>query len=189
MLMVDKILWWSEYLEAKKKMRKDILTAKRLSWRDYCNSLDADFNKAVSTIKNQKRNRDRTGTFTHPEGPAAATSAMVDHIQQVYNGHLLHYHVLLFLLLAKMNCHTKLQSPHLTRVYSIPNALKSIYGDFLVERLQVLTIYAQRCLYRLHHNLQLFCQLFSKFAVFGLTPHCNGDKHKCFQSSRKVTQL
>ena len=40
-------------------------------------------------IKNQKRNRERTGTFTHPEGPNAAATAMVTHLEQVYNGNLL----------------------------------------------------------------------------------------------------
>lgn len=86
---VDKVFCWIKYQVAKKNLCRDILTAKRLSWRDYCNSMDTDFNKAISTIKNQKRNRESSGTFTHPEGPAAASTAMVNHLAQVYNGHLL----------------------------------------------------------------------------------------------------
>jgi hypothetical protein len=49
--------------------------------------------KLISTklfqVKFQKRKREQPGTFTHPDGPAAAASAMVNHLEQVYNGEFL----------------------------------------------------------------------------------------------------
>lgn len=83
---VPKIRWWTEYKQAQKQFRRDVLVAKRLSWRDYCHSLEVDFNKAVSQVKYQKRKREQSGTFTHPDGSAAAATAMVNHLKQVYNG-------------------------------------------------------------------------------------------------------
>lgn len=121
---VDKIFRWSEYQIAKKNLSRDVLTAKRLSWRDYCNSLDCDFNKAVSTIKNQKRNRERTGTFTHPGGPVAASEAMVNHLEQVYNGHLLPVTRTTF------SCFSENDLPHL---YPIAESDSGMFQADLIE--------------------------------------------------------
>ena len=49
--VVDKLLWWQKHQQAHRQFRHDVLVAKWLPWRDYCHSLEVDFDKAQSQIK------------------------------------------------------------------------------------------------------------------------------------------
>ena len=85
----DKLVSWTKYLVANKTYRRLILVAKRLSWRDYCNSLEKDFTKAVSQVKFLKRKREQSGTYSHPDGPQTAATTMATHLAKVYDGQYL----------------------------------------------------------------------------------------------------
>jgi hypothetical protein len=86
---IDKIVTWTKYIAANAKFRYQILVAKRLSWRDYCRSLEVDFNKAISQVKFGKRRREQSGTFSHVDGPGTAAKIMADHLEKVYDGQYL----------------------------------------------------------------------------------------------------
>lgn len=86
---LEKIKWYHAHAEAKKRFRNDVLAAKRLSWRDYCDSLERDFNKAQSQVKFLKRKRERSSKYSHPDGPLAAATTMASHLASVYDGHTL----------------------------------------------------------------------------------------------------
>jgi hypothetical protein len=86
---LDKLVSWTKYIASNAKFRYQILVAKRLSWRDYCRSLEADYSKAVSQIKYQKRKREQSSTFSHPDGPEKAATIMANHLEQVYDGQYL----------------------------------------------------------------------------------------------------
>lgn len=66
-----------------------VLLAKRQSWRAFCDQLDRDCAKALSTVKHLKKRHQSSSTFMHPDGPAAAVTTMTQHLSSVYNGSLL----------------------------------------------------------------------------------------------------
>ncbi|KAG1569247.1 hypothetical protein G6F47_013773 [Rhizopus delemar] len=66
-----------------------VLDAKRLSWQAFCKSLESDFTKAVSKVKQLKRRHLTSSSFSHPDGPATAVEVMARHLASVYDGHLL----------------------------------------------------------------------------------------------------
>ncbi|KAI9243685.1 hypothetical protein EDC94DRAFT_630509 [Helicostylum pulchrum] len=86
---LDKLVTWKNYISSNAKFRYQILVAKRLSWRDYCRSLTDDYTKAMSQIKYQKRKREQSSTFSHPEGPEKAANIMANHLEKVYDGQYL----------------------------------------------------------------------------------------------------
>jgi hypothetical protein len=86
---LDKVSCWLTYTKAQKQFRHDIVVAKRLSWRDYCHSLENDFNKATSQIKYSKKKREKSATFSHPNGPVTAAKVMATHMESIYSGQYL----------------------------------------------------------------------------------------------------
>ncbi|OAD72681.1 hypothetical protein PHYBLDRAFT_145997 [Phycomyces blakesleeanus NRRL 1555(-)] len=73
-----------------KKWRLAIVQqAKRQSWHVFCQSIERDFSKATSKIKQLKRRRQPQHTFQHDDGPAVAAATMCDHLATVYSGHIL----------------------------------------------------------------------------------------------------
>ncbi|OAD75519.1 hypothetical protein PHYBLDRAFT_166756 [Phycomyces blakesleeanus NRRL 1555(-)] len=86
---IDKINWWSRHQHAHKEFRQQVQTAKHLSWHAFCHSMNSDFNKATSKIKQLKRRRQLQHTFQHDDGPAVAATVMCDHLASVYSGHIL----------------------------------------------------------------------------------------------------
>lgn len=88
-LGVDKAYWWHLYLQAHKSFRRAVATAKRLSWKNFCASLEKDFTKATSTMARLKRRNMSTATFSHPDGTQASVDTMATHLASVYDGSLL----------------------------------------------------------------------------------------------------
>ena len=86
---VDKAFWWTQHKDAHREFRRLVSAAKRLSWKNFCDSLEKDFKKAISTLARIKRRRDCSSSFSHADGPQAATSVMADHLASVYSGSLL----------------------------------------------------------------------------------------------------
>ncbi|KAG1443293.1 hypothetical protein G6F56_010727 [Rhizopus delemar] len=69
------------------RFRAAVLSAKRQSWRAFCDTLArGEFALALSKVK-VIRNRPRLQVgFTHPDGPVAGANAMRDHLASVYSG-------------------------------------------------------------------------------------------------------
>ncbi|KAI9007580.1 hypothetical protein CLU79DRAFT_723522 [Phycomyces nitens] len=86
---IDKINWWSRHQHAHQEFRQQVQTAKRQSWHAFCRSLERDFAKATSKIKQIKRRRQPKHVFQHDDGPAAAATIMCNHLASVYSGHIL----------------------------------------------------------------------------------------------------
>lgn len=86
---IDKALWWSRHEHASLLFRKAVQAAKRLSWKKFVASLEKDFSKATSSIKNIKRRDASSASFAHPDGPATSASVMANHLASIYDGSLL----------------------------------------------------------------------------------------------------
>ncbi|KAG1058376.1 hypothetical protein G6F41_013988 [Rhizopus arrhizus] len=52
---IDKVYWWHQHQQANVSFRQAVATAKRLSWQAFCKSLESDFTKAISKVKQLKR--------------------------------------------------------------------------------------------------------------------------------------
>ncbi|KAG1554768.1 hypothetical protein G6F50_012949 [Rhizopus delemar] len=66
-----------------------VLDAKRLSWQAFCKSLESDFTKAISKVKQLKRRHQSSASFSHPDGPSKAVEVMANHLASVFDGSLL----------------------------------------------------------------------------------------------------
>ncbi|OAD68346.1 hypothetical protein PHYBLDRAFT_150526 [Phycomyces blakesleeanus NRRL 1555(-)] len=55
----------------------------------FCQSIEHNFSKATSKIKQLKRRRQPQHTFQHDNGPAVAAATICDHLATVYSGHIL----------------------------------------------------------------------------------------------------
>lgn len=86
---IDKADAYFFFQRAQKSFRTAVLLAKRQSWRAFCDQLDRDCAKALSTVKHLKKRHQSSSTFMHPDGPAAAVTTMAQHLSSVYNGSLL----------------------------------------------------------------------------------------------------
>lgn len=86
---IVKIDYWNKHRDAQLRLRKLVRVAKRESWKAFCASLESDFPKAISKIKNLKRRHQASHTFSHPDGPASAVSVMASHLAQTFSGNLL----------------------------------------------------------------------------------------------------
>lgn len=85
----DKCYWWRKHREAQKVFRNLVSAAKRLSWQQFCASLEKDPAKAISALAKIKRRRQCSSTYAHADGPQASVDAMASHLSSVYNGSLL----------------------------------------------------------------------------------------------------
>ncbi|KAG0780410.1 hypothetical protein G6F21_012145 [Rhizopus arrhizus] len=86
---IDKVYWWHQHQQANVSFRQAVATAKRLSWQAFCKSLESDFTKAISKVKQLKHRHLTSSSYTHPDGPATAVEVMARHLASVYDGHLL----------------------------------------------------------------------------------------------------
>ncbi|KAG1610169.1 hypothetical protein G6F44_013579 [Rhizopus delemar] len=66
-----------------------VANAKRLSWQAFCKSLESDFTKAISKVKQLKRRHQSSASFSHPDGPSKAVEVMASHLASVFDGSLL----------------------------------------------------------------------------------------------------
>ncbi|KAG1058576.1 hypothetical protein G6F41_013885 [Rhizopus arrhizus] len=66
-----------------------VANAKRLSWQAFCKSLETDFTKAISKVKQLKRRHQSSSSFSHPDGPSKAVEVMASHLASVFDGSLL----------------------------------------------------------------------------------------------------
>ncbi|CAO3703465.1 unnamed protein product [Rhizopus stolonifer] len=86
---IDKVYWWHQHQQANTSFRQAVATAKRLSWQAFCKSLESDFTKAISKVKQLKRRHQSSASFSHPDGPSKAVEIMATHLASVYDGSLL----------------------------------------------------------------------------------------------------
>ncbi|KAI9309943.1 hypothetical protein BX666DRAFT_2100201 [Dichotomocladium elegans] len=86
---VDKAYWWTLYQDAHRSFRHAVAAAKRLSWKNFCASLEKDFSKATATLARLKRRKQASSSYTHPDGPQSAVDTMAAHLATVYDGSLL----------------------------------------------------------------------------------------------------
>ncbi|KAG2192063.1 hypothetical protein INT47_006506 [Mucor saturninus] len=86
---VDKAYWWNQHLAAHKSLRRLVSAAKRLSWKNFCESLETNLSKATATLARIKRRRQCSSTYAHLDGPQASVDAMANHLSSVYAGNLL----------------------------------------------------------------------------------------------------
>ncbi|KAG1442779.1 hypothetical protein G6F56_010928 [Rhizopus delemar] len=86
---IDKVFWWNKHQQANASFRQAVATAKRLSWKAFCKSLESDFTKATAKVKQLKRRHQSSASFTHPDGPSKAVEVMATHLASVYDGSLL----------------------------------------------------------------------------------------------------
>ncbi|KAG1534405.1 hypothetical protein G6F51_012115 [Rhizopus arrhizus] len=84
---IDKALWWDRHQVAQARFRSALKSAKRLSWRAFCDSLArGELARAMSKVKVIRNRRRQQVGFTHPDGPAAGANAMRQHLASVYSG-------------------------------------------------------------------------------------------------------
>ncbi|KAI9267998.1 hypothetical protein BDA99DRAFT_422104, partial [Phascolomyces articulosus] len=84
---MNKLTWWVRHQEARAKLRRAIRSHSRGTWKDFCTSLENDdYSKTTARIKKIKQRRTILPTFSHPEGPTAAATAMASHLEKVYDG-------------------------------------------------------------------------------------------------------
>jgi hypothetical protein len=88
-LDVDKAYWWQKHKEAHRSFHRLVSAAKRLSWKNFCDSLEKDFSIATGSLARIKRRRECSATYAHPDGPQASVDAMSAHLASVYDGSLL----------------------------------------------------------------------------------------------------
>jgi hypothetical protein len=86
---VDKAYYWHLHLQAHKSFRRAVAAAKRLSWKNFCMSLQKDFAKATATMSRLKRRKETSAMYAHPDGPQASVDSMATHLATVYDGSLL----------------------------------------------------------------------------------------------------
>ncbi|KAG1443141.1 hypothetical protein G6F56_010783 [Rhizopus delemar] len=69
------------------RFRAAVLSAKRQSWRAFCDTLArGEFALALSKVKVIRNRRRLHVGFSHPDGPVAGASAMRQHLASVYSG-------------------------------------------------------------------------------------------------------
>lgn len=83
---MERPYWWIKHKEASKFFRRAVQAAKRASWKKFVASIESDFSKATSSIKNIKRRHASSSSFAHPDGPAASASVMATHLASIYDG-------------------------------------------------------------------------------------------------------
>ncbi|OAD78125.1 hypothetical protein PHYBLDRAFT_164998 [Phycomyces blakesleeanus NRRL 1555(-)] len=86
---IDKIHWWDKHLKAQAEFRHQVQSSKCQSWHAFCRSLEHDFSKATSKIKQLKQQRQPQHVFQHSDGPATAATIMCEHLASVYSGSIL----------------------------------------------------------------------------------------------------
>ncbi|KAG1036278.1 hypothetical protein G6F43_013077 [Rhizopus delemar] len=86
---IDKVYWWHQHQQANVSFRQAVANAKRLSWQAFCKSLESDFTKAISKVKQLKRRHQSSSSFSHPDGPSKAVEVMASHLASVFDGSLL----------------------------------------------------------------------------------------------------
>ncbi|OAD71767.1 hypothetical protein PHYBLDRAFT_72807, partial [Phycomyces blakesleeanus NRRL 1555(-)] len=85
----DRIHWWDKHLKVQAEFRHQVQSSKRQSWHAFCKSMEQDFSKATSKIKQLKRQQQPQHMFQHSDGPATAATIMCEHLASVYSGSIL----------------------------------------------------------------------------------------------------
>ncbi|KAG0931012.1 hypothetical protein G6F32_011821 [Rhizopus arrhizus] len=86
---IDKVYWWHQHQQANTSFRQAVANARRLSWQAFCKSLESDFTKAISKVKQLKQRHQSSSSFSHPDGPSKAVEVMASHLASVFDGSLL----------------------------------------------------------------------------------------------------
>ena len=86
---LDKVEWWERHQQAHAEFRTAVKESRRQAWRNHCDAMARDPMKAASKVKQLRRRKMQSHTFTHENGPQAAAEHMCEHLSQVYSGELL----------------------------------------------------------------------------------------------------
>ncbi|CAO3664058.1 unnamed protein product [Umbelopsis vinacea] len=80
---------WELLQQAALRLRRAIKASRQQSFRNFCTSLENNFSKATKVIKQMRRRRQTSASFSHPHGPQRAVEVLAEHLSSVYSGHLL----------------------------------------------------------------------------------------------------
>ena len=87
---LNKMTWWLRHQEASARVRRTLKKRNRETWRHFCRRLETDdYTKTTATIKKIRQKRTIQHTFSHQDGPLAAANQMAQHLETVFDGHLL----------------------------------------------------------------------------------------------------
>ena len=82
---LDKVEWWERHQQAHAEFRTAVKESRRQAWRNHCDAMARDPMKAASKVKQLRRRKMQSHTFTHENGPQAAAEHMCEHLSQVYS--------------------------------------------------------------------------------------------------------
>ncbi|KAG2224392.1 hypothetical protein INT45_002931 [Circinella minor] len=89
---IDKLPQWLRHQEAAARVRRALNKCRKEMWRIFCDKLEKDdYSKTTATIKRIRQRRTIQPTYSHIDGPVAAANTMAQHLEKVYNGHLLNH--------------------------------------------------------------------------------------------------
>ncbi|KAI9250592.1 hypothetical protein BDA99DRAFT_445011, partial [Phascolomyces articulosus] len=87
---LNKMPWWLRHQEASARVRRALKKRNRETWHIFCKRLETDdYTKTTATIKKIRQKRTIQHTFSHQDGPLAAANQMAQHLENVFDGHLL----------------------------------------------------------------------------------------------------
>jgi hypothetical protein len=80
---------WTEHQQAVRHLRYKIKASRKQAFKNFCSSLEHNFTKATQVIKQMRRRREVSASFSHPHGPQRAVEVLAEHLSGVYNGDIL----------------------------------------------------------------------------------------------------
>ncbi|KAG2225960.1 hypothetical protein INT45_006656 [Circinella minor] len=89
-LGMNKLTWRLRHQEARAKVRRALKKRSRETWRTFCKKLEQEeYTKTTAIIKKIRQRRTLQHTYSHPGGPQTAANKMAQHLESVYDGHLI----------------------------------------------------------------------------------------------------
>lgn len=89
---INRGLKWELLQQAVLRLRRAIKASRQQAFRNFCTSLENNFSKATKVIKQMRRRRQTSASFSHPHGPQRAVEVLAEHLSSAYSGHLLPAH-------------------------------------------------------------------------------------------------
>jgi hypothetical protein len=80
----DRLPLFQAYTKQNQILHSEIKKAKRANWRHLCNKLRNNPVEMMASIKRKRLSQRTNVTYTHPEGPEAAVTSMVQHLDRVF---------------------------------------------------------------------------------------------------------
>jgi hypothetical protein len=80
----DRLSLFQAYTKQNQILHSEIKKAKRANWRHLCNKLRNNPVEMMASIKRKRLSQRTNVTYTHPDGPEAAVTSMVQHLDRVF---------------------------------------------------------------------------------------------------------